>query len=202
MGEVILKWELGANGIRIWTYGENSRFYGFTGDKMKGSGSCLGKAMDAQNCMSRGPDIFHPFLQIQSLSLYALLCTLGRWFLHTYSLRLPCLPVSSCTWPIEGTRKRAMHEKTESMIDSPCSFLQGQGLTMALLRYISLQLLTGSTLPAATTLAKFSTHTSVTYPSTRLPSVAFLSVPFFPAACCLVEHSEGTEHGQVCSLEW
>lgn len=152
---------------------------------MKGSGDCPGKVMDAQKYVPCVLDIFHLFLQIQSLSLYALLCALERRFL----LGLPCLLVSSCVWPMGGTSKRAKCEKTESRIYSPCSFLLGQGLTMAVLLSVSLQLLRGSPFPTATTSPKLSTHTSVTCPSTSLSSVVLSSVPFFPAAYCLVEHT-------------
>lgn len=197
------KWYLSKNWgqtvIRIWTYRENYRFYGFIEQRMKDSGDCLSKVIDAQKRMACVPDIFHLF-QIQSLSLSALLYALGRWFLHIYSLRLPCFLVSSCIWPMGGTSKRANCEKTECRISSSCFFLLGQGLTTQLL-YLSPQLLTGSPFPTATTPSKFSTHTFITCPFTKLSSVTLPSASFFPAVYRLIEHTQGTEHGQVCPLE-
>lgn len=97
-------------------------------------------------------------------------------------------------------RKRANCEKTECRISSSCFFLLGQGLTTQLL-YLSPQLLTGSPFPTATTPSKFSTHTFITCPFTKLSSVTLPSASFFPAVYRLIEHTQGTEHGQVCPLE-
>lgn len=53
--------ELGANSIRVRTYRENYRVYGFIGQRMKDSGGRLSKVIDAQKCMACLPDIFQLF---------------------------------------------------------------------------------------------------------------------------------------------
>lgn len=133
------------------------------------------------------PDIFHSFLQIQSLSLFLPCSVLWEddFYIPTY---LHCLafwfPVAFGQWEAPVREQRV---RRQSRIYSSCFFLLGQSLTMAVLLYLSPQPLIGSHFPTPTIPSKFPTHTSIISPSIKLSSVILSSASFFPAVCPLIQ---------------